>query len=170
MFHFCPFCAHKISEQSKNGFQCSKCKKWTHYASNPAVSIAVKVGKEGLIAVRGREPGKGKHDLVGGFLEYGEDPQKGAVREFKEETGIQIDADKLKLMGIWIGDYYYQNQENLILNIIYLIELPEKFIGYPADDVADLMWKNLNNKPNFAFNYLHQVWKKIGSTHRVCAE
>lgn len=66
MFKFCPHCGNQINKQFKNGFKCGKCGKWTHYASNPAVSIAVKAGNEGLLAVRGREPGKGKMDLVGG--------------------------------------------------------------------------------------------------------
>lgn len=161
MFNFCPFCGFKIDQQTKNGFQCPNCKKWTHYASNPAVSIAVKVRNEGLIAVRGRDPGKGMHDLVGGFLEFGEDPLDGAVREFKEETGINIDKNKLKFLGMWVDTYLYQENTQLILNIVYLIELPEKVVGRPADDVEDLIWVKLEDRPSFAFSYLYQVWGKL---------
>jgi len=161
MFKFCPYCGYKIKEQTINGFQCPSCKKRTYYASVPAVSIAVKVGTEGLVAVRGREPGKGQHDLVGGFLEYGEDPKVAAFREFKEETGIEIDLNELKFIGMWVDSYNYQDNNQLVLNIVYLIELSEKFSGKPADDVADLIWMPLTSEPKFAFSYLHKVWKNL---------
>lgn len=161
MFKYCPYCGSQTPQQTKDGFQCSNCKKWIHYDSNPAVSVAVRVGNEGLVAVRGREPGKGMQDLVGGFLKYGEDPIDGAVREFKEETGVVIDRDKLKFLGMWVDHYFYQGQDQLILNIIYLIELSKKFTGKPADDVSDLIWMSLTKKPNFAFLFLFKVWEKI---------
>lgn len=161
MFKFCPFCGNKIDQQQKSGFQCSNCKKWTHYASSPAVSIAVKVGDKGLVAVRGIDPGKGELDLVGGFLKNGEDPLVGAVREFKEETGVSIDKGQLKLLGIWIDTYQYQEQIQWVLNIVYFLEVLEKFEMNPADDVAKLTWIPLSDTPKFAFNYLHEVWEKI---------
>ena len=33
-------------------------------------------------------------DLVGGALEFGEDPTEGALREIKEETGLDVDRIK----------------------------------------------------------------------------
>lgn len=161
MFRFCPYCGSQIKRQSKDGFQCPNCKKWTHYASSPAVSVAVKVGDEGLVAVRGREPGKGEMDLVGGFLEYGEAPIKAAVREFKEEVGISLDPSKLNFLGMWVDGYFYQGQNQLILNIVYLMEMDKKFKGKPADDVAELVWVPLSNSPNFAFSYLYKVWQNL---------
>ncbi len=161
MFKFCPYCAYKIEKQEKSGFQCSNCKKWTHYGSNPAVSVAVKVGDEGLIAIRAKEPGKGEMDLVGGFLEYGEDPLDCAAREFKEEAGVDIDQNLLKFVGLWVDKYFYQGEDRFVFNVIYLLELKEKFETTPADDVADLTWMPLSQTPKFAFPYLHEVWKKI---------
>ncbi len=161
MFKFCPYCGQEIPKQTREGFQCLNCKKWTHYASVPAVSIAVKVGNEGLVAVRGREPGKGRMDLVGGFLEYGEDPLIAAIREFKEEAGVDINPEQLKFLGIWVDTYYYQGEIQFVLNIVYLLKLDKKFMGKAADDVADLVWMQLSDSPKFAFSYLHKVWQKI---------
>lgn len=161
MFKFCPYCGYKVKEQSIQGFQCLNCKKWTHYVSNPTVTVVAKAGDEGLVAIRGREPGKGKMDLVGGFLNYGEDPIEGIVREFKEETGIDIDPKRLEFLGMWVDAYHYQDQNQLILNIVYLIELPEKFTGKPADDVVGLIWMPLSDNPDFAFPFLYEVWQKI---------
>ena len=90
MFKYCPYCGFKIDSQNKNGFQCPNCKKWTHYSSVPAVSVLVKVGDETLIVRRAIDPGKGEEDIVGGFLEYWEDPLDGAIGEFKEEVGVNL--------------------------------------------------------------------------------
>jgi len=40
-------------------------------------------------------PEKGKWSIPAGFLDYGEDPQLTAVRETKEETGLEIETTGL---------------------------------------------------------------------------
>jgi ADP-ribose pyrophosphatase YjhB (NUDIX family) len=161
MFKFCPYCGFKIEKQQKNGFECSNCKKWTHYASSPAVSILVKVEDEALIIERGIDPGKGKEDIVGGFLENGEESLDGAIREFKEEVGVDLEKSQLKFFGDWIGTYFYQGENIYVLNIIYLVELKKKFKGEAASDVASLSWVPITYFPKFAFPYLNDVWQQF---------
>lgn len=161
MYKFCPYCGSKVDKQSKNGFQCSNCKKWTHYSSVPTASVIVKVGKEVLLVVRAIEPAKGELDIPGGFLKYGEDPKKGAIREFKEEVGIEFKSEELKFLGIWVDTYYYQREDQFCFNVVYLVELDKKFEGKPADDVAKLVWIPLSDNPKFAFSYLHKIWDKL---------
>jgi len=43
-----------------------------------------------LLVKRGVEPYKGCWDIPGGFLEAGEHPEDGAVREGQEETGLKL--------------------------------------------------------------------------------
>ena len=62
---------------------------------------------------------------------------------------------------MWVDNYHYQDFTQLILNIVYLIELPKKPAVVGADDVVDLIWLPLSEKPDFAFGYLHEAWKKI---------
>lgn len=164
MFKFCPYCGNKVSRKYENGFKCPKCDKWTHYISSPTTSVVVKVGKEVLLSIRAIEPEKGELDIVGGFLKYGEDPIKGAVREFKEEVGVDLDPSQLKFLGIWIGTYHYQGLDDFAFNVVYLLELKRKFQGKPADDVEDLVWVPLSSNPKFAFSYLDKVWQKIRET------
>lgn len=161
MFKFCPYCGNQIHKQLESGFQCPKCKKWSHYPSSPTASVVVKVGNEVLLAVRAIEPAKGKMDIPGGFLEYGEDPYRGAIREYREETGLNLDPSKLKFLGIWVDTYHYQGQDEFTFNVVYLVELDQKFVISPVDDVAELVWVPLSEKPNFAFPNLYKVWEKI---------
>ena len=54
------------------------------------VAVAVRRGGEILIIRRGKDPGYGVWSLPGGSQEFGERLFETAVREVREETGIQI--------------------------------------------------------------------------------
>ena len=47
--------------------------------------------KKALVTLRAREPEKGHLDLLGGFLEVGEHPEDGIVREVREELGVETE-------------------------------------------------------------------------------
>lgn len=66
------------------------------------------------MSIRGIEPKKGKYDFIGGFLENGEDPLDGAVREFKEETGVEINKKDLEFLGIYVDDYGFSFMTSVI--------------------------------------------------------
>jgi len=51
--------------------------------------LVVKGGRL-LLVKRGVEPYEGCWDIPGGFLEAGEHPEDGAVREVQEETGLKV--------------------------------------------------------------------------------
>lgn len=167
MFKFCPHCGFEISSQSKNEFECPNCGKKTHYASYPGVSVVVKVKNEILLVVRALDPGKGSLDVAGGFLENGEEPIDGAVREFQEEVGIDLNPKDLKFFGMWTDLYHYQDFDQYVLNIVYLLELSVKFDGKPSDDVSDLKWVSINSTPEFVFPWLYKLWENIRKSARI---
>jgi 8-oxo-dGTP diphosphatase len=61
------------------------------YPPRPIVSVSIAVFREGrvLIAKRGRAPFAGAFSLPGGVVEIGERLDEAALRELKEETGVE---------------------------------------------------------------------------------
>ena len=96
MFKFCPACAsEKISFSGGNVFRCPDCGLVYYHNTAAATGCVISVPDEGdkvagggkrlLLLVRGKEPGKGKLDLPGGFVDPGEGALEGLYREIQEE-------------------------------------------------------------------------------------
>ena len=92
---YCQLCGRDLVErfveaEGRRRWQCEGCG-FVHYM-NPRVIAAVIVEHRGrvLLQQRAMEPGAGGWTFPGGFLEIGETPGEGAVREAKEEVGLDI--------------------------------------------------------------------------------
>lgn len=64
---------------------------------NPALTVDTVIIKDNKIVLvkRLNDPYKNHWALPGGFVEYGEKVESAAIREAKEETGLDIELDKL---------------------------------------------------------------------------
>ena len=91
-FKFCPFCGNRLQSILKgrrNRMHCNPCG-WTHYR-NPTVGVAVIVLKDKeLLLVKRNASYKGMWCIPCGHVEFDEDVQAAAAREFKEETGLDV--------------------------------------------------------------------------------
>jgi len=100
---FCPLCSTKLDKAMIDGRDrmfCPQCS-WVHYI-NPlpvAVAYTVNTNSELLVIRRAHEPALNEWALPGGFLEAGEEPHEGCLRELMEETSLvgQIET----LIGIY---------------------------------------------------------------------
>ena len=164
-YKFCSNCKASLKER-EGLFECILCGMKIFKNSAPtATVIPIKNGKI-LMSRRAVEPGKGKYDLVGGFLDNGEHPEGGAVREAKEET--ELDIKPLHLVGVYIGDYEYQGTRFKTLNFYYVA----KIIGgkmKPHDDVESLFWIPINKIPtkNLAFEHQIRVFKDFKKWYKT---
>ncbi|MEX2174485.1 MAG: NUDIX domain-containing protein [Pirellulaceae bacterium] len=88
--------------------------------SRPCVAVFICWNKcKVLFLERARAPGG--WETPGGFLNDGEDPEAGAVREVAEETGFAMDS--LRLIDIHVGDYSGSTGTYNTLNLCYLADV-----------------------------------------------
>jgi 8-oxo-dGTP diphosphatase len=77
-------------------FKCPACGQETDDALNPfpTVDMVIYDQEKGIVLVKRRFPPLG-WALPGGFVEYGESVESAAVREAKEETGLDVELKGL---------------------------------------------------------------------------
>jgi ADP-ribose pyrophosphatase YjhB (NUDIX family) len=96
----CPHCA----ASAERPLVCERCG-WRWYA-NPLPAAAVIVERPGpggsasiLLLRRAVDPGNGDWDLPAGYLEPGESAEEGALREAREEAGLEVEL--VELVGVY---------------------------------------------------------------------
>lgn len=134
---------------------CTACD-WIHYHNaKPCAGALVEQHGRLLLLQRAIEPYLGCWDIPGGFLEADEHPEAGAIREVREETGLEIEL--IELFGIYIDRYGYEDEGDHCLNIYYSAR-PVGGRAQPADEAADLAWFPPNQLPTtIAFHHARQV-------------
>ncbi len=119
-----------------------------YHHSNPCMG-AVPVDEEGriLLGKRGVEPFHGHWNVIGGFLQYGEDPLDGLRREVREEIGVDCVVEDFIAA---LADRYGPDGTALV-NIYFRVRLPDETIR-AQDDVTELAWFPMDGLPeNMAF-------------------
>ncbi|MXY45737.1 MAG: NUDIX hydrolase, partial [Chloroflexi bacterium] len=97
-FNFCNRCAAPLSERLIEGRmrpQCNDCGNIV-FLDPKVAAVAIVVDGDGLVMVkRGVEPEYGKWAFPSGYVDRGEIVEAAAVREVKEETGLDVVLDRL---------------------------------------------------------------------------
>lgn len=97
----------------------------TKYTHLGVYGILIEAGKI-LLIKKSRGPHKGKWDLPGGTIEFGEEPYEALIREFHEETGLTDLQGNIKTATSYTMIYPYkedQLEELHHIGIIYSVEL-----------------------------------------------
>ena len=144
-FAFCPDCGGRLGERLLDEHPrqvCQACGFVLYENSKPCSGVLVVRDDKLLLVERATEPFKGYWDIPGGFLEPGEHPEAGSIRELQEETGLTVRPTEL--LGIWM-DVYGPRQEPT-LNLCYLAEVVggEESAG---SDASALRWFPLADLP-----------------------
>jgi len=169
-YRFCPYCSGKVetryveSEGAKRTI-CSACRKVFYYNSAPCVGALIVDRDKILLVKRATPPYKGYWDIPGGFLEAGEHPKDGVIREVLEETGLRVRP--LEILGIFMDKYGAESRDTL--NIHYIVEI----IGgeaQPGSDAGTLKWFSKNNLPEkIAFRNGREALRVWQSKNSQCS-
>jgi ADP-ribose pyrophosphatase YjhB (NUDIX family) len=98
----------------------------------------VKDGKV-LLVRRGNEPGRGKWSLPGGRIRFGERSEEAALREMREETGLEVRLRRV----VDVVDVFWRSEMGELLEHFVIVDFEAEVIGgelRPADDALDARW------------------------------
>jgi 8-oxo-dGTP diphosphatase len=126
---------------------CGGCAAEIFHAARACSSVViVRAADQAVLLVHRRmAPYRAWWDIPGGFVEYAELPADAAVREAREETGL--DVRLVTLLGIWRGTYRRPEGLDRTLNFHYLAEIIGG-VEHAADDADQLDWFPLDRPPS----------------------
>ncbi|TKJ40746.1 NUDIX hydrolase [candidate division LCP-89 bacterium B3_LCP] len=163
-FRFCPECAGKLVQEEiseRLRLRCQKCGEIHYQNPFPATALICFNDRGELLLTRRSEPPcVGQWCLPGGFIEMGETAQEAALREFKEETGLEgklvrvIDVAS-KVDGYW-GD-------------VVVIGFEVEVVGgklTAGDDASEVGYFPLDDMPEIVFD-THRVILDIARTGKT---
>jgi NAD+ diphosphatase len=106
-FNYCPACgSSEISFSDMKKLVCRDCS-LTYYQNVAAAAAAIlECDKKVVLIKRAREPGKGKLDLPGGFVNPNESAEEALRREIEEELKIEVGG--LEYLGSYPNVYQYK--------------------------------------------------------------
>jgi 8-oxo-dGTP diphosphatase len=113
-YRFCPYCAGALRARAlKQGeperMSCQGCG-FIHFL-DPKVAVGTIIRHKGLIVLvrRSIEPGYGKWVYPGGYVDRGEEVREAALREAREESGLEIRIDGL------VNIYSYRDRAPIVI-------------------------------------------------------
>ena len=107
-----------------------------------------------LLVTRGNDPYQGKLAFPGGFVDYGEEPEHGCIRELKEET--ELDGKDIELLTVRGNPK--RDPRRHVVSIFYLVNVDPDSQPKGADDAKDAKFYDLkdiieNKKEELAFDH-----------------
>ena len=158
---YCSNCGEKnifgfMEGQSR--FYCKFCKK-IHYENPKPTATLICMNEDKLLLVkRAVEPARGKWGLPGGFIELGETPNEGAIRELKEETNL--DGKPIRLLG-------HCSNHNTIFGDVLLLGMEMEIKNWSemeaGDDASEAVLFELDNLPEIVFSCHEKIIKMFKS-------
>lgn len=159
-WRFCPRCAGEL-ERDVEHVRCPQC--GARYWANSVPGVQVLIERDGrvLLGRRRFDPGRGKWDIPGGFLQEGEDALDGLRREVREETGLELGT--VEFFGSWNEPYW--ERDVLCLTWLGRADGGDERAG---DDLVELRWFAPGDRPRgdeLAFAHFEDVLSRWAARH-----
>ena len=156
---YCHWCGTILTVKKLNlvdKHYCNTCDKYIFEDPKLAVVVLVSNCSQLLLVKRAIEPALGKWSFPSGYVDKGESVESAALREVKEETGIDIKINFL--IGVYsstlrplvllaygaevLGGSIQSNHEVLVIGYFSPNTLPD--MPFPHDDEILIDWTSVN--------------------------
>ena len=161
-FKYCPFCGTQLALKERDGRQrpaCSNCG-FVQFR-NPVPGVVVVIDKEGYVLLGKRKGGfgEGKWGLPQGYIEFDEDFLTAAIREVKEETGLDVEIRSI--LNI-VSNLLSPRLHTLAIVLLAGVVAGELCAG---DDLETLEWVPLSGPlPEMAFEADERIIERYQKT------
>jgi ADP-ribose pyrophosphatase YjhB (NUDIX family) len=109
---FCPRCGNEATITYPRSITCASCGYGAFYNPKPvACAIPTTTSNHIILLRRGFQPNRGRWSMPGGFVDLGESVEQAAIRETKEEVGLDIAITRL--VGV------YSRSTDRIVVVVY---------------------------------------------------
>lgn len=157
---YCPRCAHPLAEAPPT--TCASCGYEMYLVARPTGTVIITQHGEFLALLRAREPKAGQWDLPGGFCMAWEHPRDAAVREAREELGVEVALGDF--VGMYLGCYEYQGEALPVLDCFWRATIIGGELAVDPEEARDHAWLPLADPPPMAFATMDQILGKLALT------
>ena len=163
-FNCCPACGSGdiVFDENKK-IICQQCA-FTYYHNVAAAVGAILQYDERIVLIkRAKEPGRGKLDLPGGFVDPNESAEEAVIREVKEE--INIDIKEPEYLGSYPNIYKYQDVLYHTCDLFFYCRIDVPPVEFSKIEVEELVLLSPSEIPadKIAFDSVGLALEKVKS-------
>lgn len=149
----CPRCGVRLPSTPPTA--CTACGYQLFVNARPTATVVIVQEGRFLAVRRAIEPRIGWWDLPGGFCDGWEHPADAAVREAREELGVEVRLGAF--VGMFIGTYEFQGEAVPALDCFWLADIVTGQIVLDESENSAFTWLPLDDPPELAFPTMNQA-------------
>ncbi len=154
---FCPRCGQPLAAAPPT--RCEACGYALYVNARPTASVIIVEGDRFLALMRAREPNAGRWDIPGGFCDGWEHPEDAAVREAREELGVQVKLGEF--VGMFVGSYEFQGESLPVLDCFWLATIEGGELAVDPAEASGYAWLPLADPPPMAFATMDRALRAV---------
>jgi ADP-ribose pyrophosphatase YjhB (NUDIX family) len=164
--NYCPCCGHALEAREAFGRVrrfCPVCDSIVFREHKVAAGVLVERDGQVLLVRRRMQPRQGMWTFPAGFVEFDEDPAEAAVRECREETGLEVEVSGL--LDLIAGREHDRGADIVVVYRARLVG------GEPKadDDVDRAAFFGPDELPPLAFRATQRALDKWRDSQQCCS-